>query len=265
MSATVKAKPAFGTAPPKPLRVIDCAERDRVMSGNLRLVWAFLARSRVARWLLLGYFGDREELFADLLLPYVEAVDYWLASPRKFRLSTFVFRRLKNACVNLRPPAELIRVPPDCADEERQRLKGIVGRAKVVGYDSAASDRALWRWDDRGDARDGGEAEWCVKALAKLSGGRLAAVRLRYGFGDSGAHTYEEIGRVFRVSLERARQLVITAEFRIKQHCHHGRLPWPPNPEAPPPARRARKGRHNSLPGVESWQENAIRAWEDAD
>ena len=133
------------------------------------------------------------------------------------------------------------------------------------------------RPDDRIETDDGQDRREVVETLLSgLARRQREIVTLRYGLGGEGPYTYEELGRVFGVTKERARQIVQRAVRDLRDLCHS------PNGMIPAALRRAvRIARDLTEPDGRSYNagfrsygpsddpqpstEVGIRAWEDAD
>ena len=67
-------------------------------------------------------------------------------------------------------------------------------------------------------------AEFVTEALAELTPREQRILRMRFGIGDAGEHTLEEVGKVFGVTRERIRQIEAKALEKLRDPARARKL-----------------------------------------
>jgi len=201
--------------------------RWRLVVHNLRYV--------VYRALQMPRLGMQvEDLVQEGSLGLIRAAE--LYDPRRgTRFLTYAHYWIKQKMLSaLSEQCNLIRWPPHKAPvllrahrrgdgrglragERPVRLMGV--RKIITQADREAQDH---------DDYDSPEAQEIAEAIHAVLNGltyrEREIIRLRYGIGGDYAFTLEEVGRIFRVTRERVRQIEQSALERLRHPSHKGRL-----------------------------------------
>lgn len=196
-------------------------ERERVLLDNLKLVRWFVRKnprgSRLA--------GGQEEFFGDLLPAYVEGVDEWLKSDRSLGVSTYVVNMLGWKLERLLLEYRFIKVrnPSKKLSEEINGHKRLILQLlkRVVhfhGGEGRCTDSAL---SVPAEQAEGLVAEDLARTIRKVLGTldkrERKILELRWGLTGFRKLTLEEVGKLWKITRERVRQLEERALSKLRQ------------------------------------------------
>lgn len=196
-------------------------ERCQVLEQNLRLVGWFV-RCRLPRW-LKRLAGGPTLLEADLYPAYIRAVDKWLASDRRRKLSTFVCKALTWKALRLARHYRMIDVPetgPRARERTRRRHRLLRTLVRDIQYfggrEGRCQDAAMLTLD--ADPLDREIVDVVRQVLLTLNPRDRLVIELRYGLSDAEPwpHSLNETALAMKVTRERVRQIEAKAVHRLR-------------------------------------------------
>jgi len=192
-------------------RAGDAEARDHLVRANLRLVISIAKRYRNLGLAFLDLIGEGN-------VGLIQAVDRF-DPERGCKLSTYATWWIRQAITKaLGNTADLVRIPMNNTEARRTKktpvsLEAPVGDSEEVLGDLLPDARAESPEDLAALAL---ERDRVARALATLPRRDAELLKLRFGLHGGHVYTYREVGRLFRVSGERARQLEKRALARLR-------------------------------------------------
>lgn len=178
--------------------------RDELILKMLPLVEWFVDKRLT--WVAISRAGGRQDARQIATIAMIEAVDAWLRSDRKLKVSGWVVRHIRWAFCVTKKLGELIYLP---TIHHRRRMIGPIPRRKKQAREFAYSVE----WSDFVDL-----AAIIGDALRQLDMRQAEVIRRRHGLCGYEAHTLQEVGDAIGLSKERVRHLVAKGEQKMKQY-----------------------------------------------
>lgn len=177
-------------------------------------------------------FGSAAAVRSELTIAYLFAIENWLTRDAKHnavKLSTFIVKSLKWERARLFLRTLLIYVPgPRSSDLPEERWQQRIAAIRNIRYlrkkAGRCNDGRLLVYTSQREFILMGLKEAIDSVLDTLPYRQREIIKLRYGLGDGYTYTLEEVGRIFKVTCQRVRQIEARAMYALQNEVCSRRL-----------------------------------------